>query len=85
MYLAVGSTEQVVVRTHVERLKAGDRILLCSDGLYNPVDHATMTRIMGEASSLQQKVERLIACALKNDGPDNITAIVLEYGGEGFG
>ena len=81
--MAVGSFEHVLVRTHVERLRVGDRILLCSDGLYNPVDHATITRIIGEASSLKQKVERLIARALENGGPDNITAVVLEYGAEG--
>ena len=31
--MAVGSFEHVLVRTHVESLAAGDRILLCSDGL----------------------------------------------------
>ena len=36
--MAVGTFDHVLVRTHVERLEPGDRILLCSDGLYGPVD-----------------------------------------------
>ena len=36
--MAVGTFEHVLVRTHVERLEPGDRILLCSDGLHGPVD-----------------------------------------------
>ena len=35
--MAVGIYEQVLVRTQVERLACGDRILLCSDGLHGPV------------------------------------------------
>lgn len=80
LMMAVGSFEQVLIRTHVARLEPGDRILLCSDGLHRPVDHAVITRILGEQTSLREKVERLIACANEKGGRDNVTAVLLEYG-----
>ena len=83
--MAVGTFDHVLIRTHIERLEPGDQILLCSDGLYNPVDDATISQILGETSSLQQKVERLIDCANRNGGPDNITAVLLEYKGDADG
>jgi PPM family protein phosphatase len=77
--MAVGSFEQILIRTHLLRLQSGDRMLLCSDGLHGPVDHATLTRIVGGPGPLQEKVERLIECANQNGGPDNVTALLLEY------
>lgn len=77
--MAVGTFEQVLVRTHTERLAAGDRILLCSDGLYGPVEHRTLAGILKEGGSLEAQVDRLIDCANENGGPDNVTAVLLEY------
>jgi serine/threonine protein phosphatase PrpC len=77
--MAVGTFEHVLVRTHIERLEPGDQVLLCSDGLYNPVDHQAISQILAQSGSLQEKVERLIARANHNGGPDNVTAVLLEY------
>lgn len=79
--MAVGSFEHVLVRTHIERMHPGDRILLCSDGLYGPVDDMTITAILNQGGTLQAQVERLIECANRNGGPDNVTAVLLEYDG----
>jgi serine/threonine protein phosphatase PrpC len=80
--MAVGTNEQVLIRTHTENLLPGDRLLMCSDGLYGPVSDGTLALILSEPGSLQEKVERLIACANEHGGPDNITAVLLEYQGE---
>jgi protein phosphatase len=77
--MAVGPFEHVLVRTHVERLEPGDRVLLCSDGLHGPVDHETIARLVGAYRQLSDSVQALIDCALKNGGPDNVTAVLLEY------
>jgi protein phosphatase len=77
--MAVGPFEHVLVRTHMEHLQPGDRLLLCSDGLHGPVEHATIARIVGEHEELAPAVEALIDCALENGGPDNVTAVLLEY------
>jgi len=77
--MAVGPFEHVLVRTHNERLEAGDRLLLCSDGLHGPVEHDTIARLVGQYRELASSVEALIDCALQNGGPDNVTAVLLEY------
>ena len=78
--MAVGTFENILVRTHVETLEPGDRILICSDGLYGPVDDATTIEILNRGGTLQAQVETLIACANQRGGPDNVTAVLLEYG-----
>jgi protein phosphatase len=83
--MAVGPFEHILVRTHIQRLEPGDRLLLCSDGLHGPVDHATMARLVGAYEGLADVVEALIACALDNGGPDNITAVLLEYRDQSHG
>ncbi len=77
--MAIGVFDQVLIRTHVGRFEAGDRILLCSDGLYGPVDDATIGGIIAGGESLREKIERLIECANQNGGPDNVTAVLLEH------
>jgi protein phosphatase len=83
--MAVGTFEHVLVRIHEHRLVHSDRILLCSDGLYGPVDHVTLTEILNQGRSLPEQVDRLIDCANQRGGPDNITAVLLEYCEDGHG
>ncbi|HXB73227.1 MAG TPA: protein phosphatase 2C domain-containing protein [Candidatus Acidoferrales bacterium] len=83
--MAVGPFEHVLVRTHHEHLEPGDRLLLCSDGLHGSVDHATITQVVGTYQDLLHGVDALIECALENGGPDNVTAILLEYRNEKHG
>jgi PPM family protein phosphatase len=83
--MAVGTFEHILVRTHIQRLEPGDRILLCSDGLYGPVNDMTITDILNRGGSLQAQADRLIDCANQNGGPDNVTAVLLEYDGESHG
>jgi PPM family protein phosphatase len=78
--MAVGIFEEVKVRTHVETLVPGDRILLCSDGLYGPVKEPVIAEILSGPEEPQAKVEILIGCANDNGGPDNVTVILMEYG-----
>lgn len=78
--MAIGTFEHVLIRTYIGKLEPGDAILLCSDGLHGPVDHETITRILAEPGCPRDKVERLIECANQNGGPDNVTAVLLEYG-----
>jgi protein phosphatase len=83
--MAVGIFEHVLVRTHTEQVEPGDRILLCSDGLHGAVSEAAIAAILGEDAQLQDKVNQLIDAANQNGGPDNVTAILLEFGDEGHG
>lgn len=56
-------------------LQWNDKILICSDGLYDMCDNQTITRIMGKEGNTAKK---LVGAALKNGGEDNITCVVLE-------
>ena len=78
--MAVGTYEHILIRTHAEPIQPGDQILLCSDGLHGPVDHDTISQILGERASLEEKVRALIDCANRNGGPDNVTTVLLECG-----
>jgi protein phosphatase len=77
--MAVGTYEHVLIRINTLKMEPGDQILICSDGLHGPVDHDTISQILDETVSLQEKVERLIQCANLNGGPDNVTAVLLEW------
>jgi protein phosphatase len=61
----------------VREARAGDRFLLCSDGLSDVVDHAALAAALGEGEP-QEAVGRLIALALENRTRDNVTAIVAD-------
>jgi serine/threonine protein phosphatase PrpC len=78
--MAVGTFEHILIRTHVHTLEPGDRILICSDGLYGPVDDDTTAAILTRGGTLQAQTETLIECAIQRGGPDNVTVILLENG-----
>ncbi|MGH3794286.1 MAG: protein phosphatase 2C domain-containing protein [Pseudonocardiaceae bacterium] len=68
----------------VREARAGDRYLLCSDGLSGVVSAETLAEAM-QISDPQGCSDRLIELALKGGGPDNVTCIVadvvdVEYG-----
>jgi protein phosphatase len=66
--------------------KPGDRYLLCSDGLFAVVADAQIAEILGTAArSLQDICSSLIDAANAGGGPDNITALVLEFSGPAGG
>ena len=57
------------------RLSKGDKLLLCSDGLY---DMASTEEITQTLSSPADPANALVALALKNGGGDNVTCVVLQ-------
>ena len=59
-------------------LEAGDRWLLCSDGLFSVVPDERIREILGGGGPLEALCERLIEEANRGGGPDNITALVLQ-------
>ncbi|MEJ1239290.1 Stp1/IreP family PP2C-type Ser/Thr phosphatase [Chryseolinea sp. T2] len=65
----------------VENLNAGDKVLLCSDGLNNMVDAKTIAEVLSSNSSLSQISKRLIQLANEHGGKDNVTVIILQTSG----
>src|SRR5437763_2077256 len=62
----------------VRQAMAGDRYLLCSDGLSGVVSAETIESTLREYTDPQQCAERLVQLALRGGGPDNITVIVAD-------
>jgi len=56
----------------------GDRYLLCSDGLTDVVGDEAVHGILSSVPDAEQAVNQLIALAIRNGGPDNITCIVAD-------
>ena len=75
---AVGVSEKVKIDIFERQLRAGEYIILCSDGLTNMVEDSVILQILHGAGSLSDKAERLIELANKNGGKDNITVIIIE-------
>jgi protein phosphatase len=62
----------------VRQAKAGDRYLLCSDGLSSVVSAETIEATLREYTNPDQCAERLVQLALRGGGPDNITVIIAD-------
>lgn len=58
--------------------KVGDRILICSDGLYDMVVDEEIGQIFQENRSLEETIEQLIKLALEHGGVDNVTCVLAE-------
>ena len=58
-------------------VRAGDRFLLCSDGLTRTVPDARIAVWM-EQQDIRAAVDGLIAATLEAGAPDNVTALIVE-------
>lgn len=75
---AVGVRQGVEIDFFEYRLKDGDIILICTDGLSNMVEDAEIFRIVKSSRDVVEAVERLVEKAKDNGGRDNIGVIVAE-------
>jgi protein phosphatase len=57
----------------------GDRLLLCTDGLTDMVDEATIAATLGRDTTAAETSQALVDLALKEGGKDNVTAVVCGY------
>lgn len=81
---AVGSSETVDVKVTYTKMRQGDCILLCSDGLYNMVKPPEILSVLQGNDALATKCKALIQKANEHGGTDNITLILAELSGPGL-
>jgi hypothetical protein len=74
---AMGLAKDVRVAIARLRLRAGDRFVLCSDGITNPVSDPELQKILTD-SEPRAACETMIALANDRGGDDNQTAIVAD-------
>lgn len=73
---AVGTKDAVKADLYAVRLKVGDTIMMCSDGLSNLVDDNTIAGIL-TGENLQGAARVLVGRALEGGAPDNVTVLLL--------
>jgi serine/threonine protein phosphatase PrpC len=74
---ALGVDQEVDVDTRTYGARAGDVVLLCSDGLTSMISENQVAAALREVSDLDRAAERLIAEANEAGGRDNITVILF--------
>jgi protein phosphatase len=58
--------------------EAGDRLLLCSDGLSDVVDHDDLTALLRTEPSRDACADRLVEVALERGARDNVSVVVAD-------
>jgi serine/threonine protein phosphatase PrpC len=68
----------------MREVRLGDRYLLCSDGLSDPVSDETILDAL-KIPDVTDSADRLIELALRGGGPDNVTVVVADVVDNDFG
>lgn len=74
---AVGGDHTLLLDVRRDRVRLGDRYLLCSDGLTHELGDERIAEILG-AGDVVQCVKNLIDATLQAGARDNVTVIVVE-------
>lgn len=75
----LGNEPQVQIDLASPRsLQAGDRLLLCSDGLYDVLEEREIARLLFGAPA-QTAAEKLVRAAYEAQAGDNVTALIIHY------
>lgn len=74
-------TSPEITVSKAARLKDGDAIMLCSDGLWGKVDEFQMAKAFCSNTPLAQTIEAAVKIAAENAAPnsDNVTSIALRW------
>jgi len=77
---AVGVSDELDLQIRQIKLQAGDRFLICSDGLFKDVNPQELF-VNFELPTAQHALDEMVEFALKRGGGDNITGIVVQIAG----
>ena len=79
LYRALGQTEPFQPEINTLVLPNPGYLLICSDGLWGVVPEAEIFRIVMNAENPSTACHRLVEAANAAGGPDNISAVLLQY------
>ena len=74
----LGARPETKVDVFELEIKPGDRIMLCSDGLYGYASNDGMQYLLGSGDAPETVARDLIDLALRGGGGDNVSVIVIE-------
>lgn len=75
---ALGIDESVRSDVFTAERKAGDKILLCSDGLSNMVPDDILQEELLKDANIEDSARALLALAVEQGAPDNVTVILAQ-------
>lgn len=75
---ALGLDPRIHADLYELAVDSGDRLMLCSDGLYSLVDDTVISRILSSFADPQAAANALVDAALAAGGNDNVTVIVVD-------
>jgi len=76
---SLGSEESVEPDTRLFPPVAGERFLVCSDGLTREIEDDLIARVLGEERLAQAAADRLLDIALAAGGHDNVSIVVVDH------
>jgi protein phosphatase len=76
-----GSDSGVRVEATRAALQPGDRLLLCTDGLTDPLGDEAIGSVLAAHPDSQAACDALVSAANARGGRDNVTAVVAAFGG----
>jgi serine/threonine protein phosphatase PrpC len=74
---ALGPEPDIDIDLHTHRVRAGDVLLLCSDGLTGMIGEEEVQEILSSATKLADAGRRLVHAANEAGGRDNITVVLF--------
>jgi protein phosphatase len=75
---ALGVSPDVPLDAASRAVAAGDRLVLCSDGLFNHVPDDELASLAGAGTSPQAAVDALLELGLARGGEDNLSVVVAD-------
>src|SRR5699024_3077820 len=76
---ALGTDTTIAPDIFTIEWQAGDRLLICTDGLSDKISDSELELFIAKEESLQNIAEELVDRANELGGEDNITLALLEY------
>jgi serine/threonine protein phosphatase PrpC len=78
IYRSLGQKNEIQVDTFIELLKKGDRLLLCSDGLWEMIqDQQVIAHLVRKSKTPSWACKSLVDAANQAGGQDNISAVLV--------
>jgi protein phosphatase len=75
----LGAGPTIDVDGAIHATVAGDRLLLCTDGLFNEVPEPDITSLMTTTDDVAGTADALVERAVSNGGRDNIAVVIAEF------
>jgi protein phosphatase len=74
----IGQPMPLEIKVSQYPLQAGDRVLICSDGITRMINDSVLAKRLGQKAEPAAVLANLVTDALAQGGSDNITGVIIE-------